>query len=1205
MPLDSSNERNHWIAFFEFHSHHRLFERAPNTNLHEEDRCQWSEWQTVTKCSVTCGPGGYFLQKRTLWSAPTHNPESCGSPVREVPCANSKECAVDCQLSEWTNIVPCTAACLTAEGREAKHGIKAFRIDIRTIEVPPMGDGLSCEEHPDLQKGTGNAYWDEEDNVAKRRLPCDPEHIKPCEYQCRYTDWQRYDARYYPWGDGMCPYPCGGIGRITRIRQVIPVWPRQSDSQLGEQCPPAKEILHEEPCGVDTCPDCAIYLEGEAQTGKTTSVWVWVTLVQQAHKLEIYAPPGFDFGLGNRTCSWTGKSFGKISKCEVLGERGNQEGPANSVHISLYDYIRPHNNSETVVPEWIKFRFLTPPIPPEHGDWRVTTYSLDRKQETFICEAPQEIKTPMECSWVNVLVEPEECSRCDEEVDLKVRVQHVFKENDYCTLTAQEIEDYGRLTEYRTVSCHDVCPPIPLASHPHTSFQQTDDVSSDGPITTETADSGEDIGTISVTGPLDVHPVRGDPKLSFTLQGDRRWEMLLDRTVGPAPLVLRYVPLNLDQISAGPNYLTILQPTYFSQHLSVKGLTRYGASISVAGTVDVAARTRFFGDFSVGNEALFGNDVNVRGSLSVASTTFLGNALSVSTSTSIGSGLSVFGGSVANGALSAIDRVDFGSSLSVRSFTRLGFSMSLSGTSRFGGSLSAFDFVSFGSSLSVRDFVSLGSDLSVQGDVTFSSMSVFDQTALGGLLAIGSTLSVRSFVRLGSSLSVHNVARLGASLSAFDHVMLGSSLSLRDMATIGSSPSVRSLTYVGDRLSVHKNGVISGGLAVDGPLQLGSSLSIESRFDLASSLSVGGLTSLGSQVTIFDATLLGSSLSVGGFVELGSSFSLASVARLGSSLSLHNVARLGASLSVFDHVILGSSLSLRDMATIGSSLSVMSFAHLGSTLSVSGDAVLSGLLSVSDRSSLASSLSVGGPTELRSQLTVHHNASILGSLSLSSAVYLDKSVSLLWDSSTATDPQVALVYDNTLRITFRVYNSTATALVDVLQVTPYGGAFLGSWDLPVLYTLSINQWLRVGSTLSVDGSSVFLGPISVQPSKLSHVGRLRGQSEAVMESSLSVKGYTALGGTQPALSIKDYSSADITSANKAGGLLAGDWLLGDGVSTNGSFTVTMGTNLDVLAGATLNVHTGGTWNITGRTIQAGDVDTINVIGVASIAALSP
>ena len=128
--------------------------------------------------------------------------------------------------------------------------------------------------------------------------------------------------------------------------------------------------------------------------------------------------------------------------------------------------------------------------------------------------------------------------------------------------------------------------------------------------------------------------------------------------------------------------------------------------------------------------------------------------------------------------------------------------LSLAGRARVGGAggASVWDYTHVGSSMSVRSFMRLGSSVSVAGRARVGGAggaSVWDYTH------VGSSMSVRSFMRLGSSVSVAGRARVGGAggASVWDYTHVGSSMSVRAFMRLGDSLSAVCRTVGGSTLS--------------------------------------------------------------------------------------------------------------------------------------------------------------------------------------------------------------------------------------------------------------------------------------------------------------------------------------------------------------------------------------------------------------------
>ena len=167
-------------------------------------------------------------------------------------------------------------------------------------------------------------------------------------------------------------------------------------------------------------------------------------------------------------------------------------------------------------------------------------------------------------------------------------------------------------------------------------------------------------------------------------------------------------------------------------------------------------------------------------------------------------------------------------------------------------------------------------------------------------------LSVIHLGVLGSTLSVRQFVRTGGRCSACCRGAFGSSLSVRDFVRCGSCVS---LFRQGASAKIH----VGGSLSLLGAMQGGSALSVRNF--------IRGATGGGSVTTM---------------CMIGSSFSLRSFARLGSRLSVNAGCRTDVAYqtSVLDHLAIGSCLSVRGYVKTGHRLSTTQMTAGGSSLSI-------------------------------------------------------------------------------------------------------------------------------------------------------------------------------------------------------------------------------------------------------------------------------
>eukprot|EP00425_Heterocapsa_triquetra_P017999 CAMPEP_0195141748 /NCGR_PEP_ID=MMETSP0448-20130528/163487_1 /TAXON_ID=66468 /ORGANISM="Heterocapsa triquestra, Strain CCMP 448" /LENGTH=347 /DNA_ID=CAMNT_0040180137 /DNA_START=80 /DNA_END=1123 /DNA_ORIENTATION=+ len=81
---------------------------------------------------------------------------------------------------------------------------------------------------------------------------------------------------------------------------------------------------------------------------------------------------------------------------------------------------------------------------------------------------------------------------------------------------------------------------------------------------------------------------------------------------------------------------------------------------------------------------------------------------------------------------------------------------------------------------------------------------------------MGSSVSLRPYVRLGSRLSVFGVARLGSALSVKDNAVFGSCMSIRSFSRIGSALSIMDFVHFGSSVSLRSFVRLGSALSVLG-----------------------------------------------------------------------------------------------------------------------------------------------------------------------------------------------------------------------------------------------------------------------------------------------------------------------------------------------------------------------------------------------------
>lgn len=313
-----------WLSKIRFSSGHYITKVHENTRLLLKAECQWSPWRRETGCSSTCD-SGVEIWRRTLLSG--KDEDLCGGAYQKRECGDVP-CNVSCQLGPWEELVPCTVSC-----NASSNGGK--RIEYRKILLTSSGKGPDCEKlHPwneQLQMG-----WNKSLGMVVKYSECPLEMKQDCkkEFGCRVErENLRTIASEYPWG--FCPFPCGGFGNITSIVQVangIPRW-------IGEKLYPKtfeypcvsnrKPLVEYKPCNTNPCSDCMVYLE-DSELNRTTNIWVFFHLFQEADEIRFVLPEGFTFL----------RSIDNELIHNVTKDRGVQSGNSTKIIASISKAIK-------------------------------------------------------------------------------------------------------------------------------------------------------------------------------------------------------------------------------------------------------------------------------------------------------------------------------------------------------------------------------------------------------------------------------------------------------------------------------------------------------------------------------------------------------------------------------------------------------------------------------------------------------------------------------------------------------------------------------------------------------------------------------------------------------------------------------------------------------------------------------------------------
>lgn len=304
LPIAVNTPANWWFVTFRFTGGHAVTKHFENRVLIAREKCAWGGWRQETPCSATCGEG-VEVWSRTLFGGESE--EACGGALLKKKCFRAS-CSVSCQLGPWETIVDCTKSC-DADNR------RGYQVSIRKVLMDKEGWGVDCKRlypwNPEAHEG-----WSEKLGAVVRLSVCDTKFRQACEPElgCRVEKVNtRTLSVSYPWGS--CPFPCGGLGKITSIVQVangIPRWLGEKDFPESFQVPcraDKEPLVKRVPCNTFDCEDCSVYLERVKDT-TAFRAWIFFLPSQDANTIKITAPRGINFDLKASSSAADAKSGG-------------------------------------------------------------------------------------------------------------------------------------------------------------------------------------------------------------------------------------------------------------------------------------------------------------------------------------------------------------------------------------------------------------------------------------------------------------------------------------------------------------------------------------------------------------------------------------------------------------------------------------------------------------------------------------------------------------------------------------------------------------------------------------------------------------------------------------------------------------------------------------------------------------------------------
>lgn len=213
-----------------------------------ETTCNLGQWGPWSSCNASCGEG-VMTREREIISIPANYTRDDCVVTQSVPCF-VRACAVDCEVTEWTDFEECSAKC---GGGEQKR--------TRDIITPAANGGLTCPPLWEIQKCN--------------TTPCSTSNEVDCQMS-PWTDWTK------------CTQECGG-GVTTRTRSIL-----RAAGPGGKQCGSLKETKG---CNLQRCPDAVCMdnprIESQGITCQILKTQGCVTnLMELAKNYGVELPPG-------------------------------------------------------------------------------------------------------------------------------------------------------------------------------------------------------------------------------------------------------------------------------------------------------------------------------------------------------------------------------------------------------------------------------------------------------------------------------------------------------------------------------------------------------------------------------------------------------------------------------------------------------------------------------------------------------------------------------------------------------------------------------------------------------------------------------------------------------------------------------------------------------------------------------------------------
>jgi len=185
------------------------------------ERCfdgAWDSWQEWQPCSVSCGGGTTFRNRKILKMANSCGLEPQGKDRETTTCNVKISCeeSRDCEFGSWNKWSDCSSSCLGVKKRE------------RQIIQYGRGNGAYCR------------------GPLKENLPCNPASSEDLPEGCGKGPIS--DCLLAIWGEwSSCTKTCGG-GQHRRSREIV-----QHPENGGRGCSDTLKEITE--CAINPCSD--------------------------------------------------------------------------------------------------------------------------------------------------------------------------------------------------------------------------------------------------------------------------------------------------------------------------------------------------------------------------------------------------------------------------------------------------------------------------------------------------------------------------------------------------------------------------------------------------------------------------------------------------------------------------------------------------------------------------------------------------------------------------------------------------------------------------------------------------------------------------------------------------------------------------------------------------------------------------------------